>query len=167
MLSLLHLESREVQRQKSGHSTNLSCALSGGRNLPAPHAPWRRAKFLSFFPCVALPRPAESREVPLVFASAHKRKKGHCRCGKQPPAATASTDLYSLRSARSWARRSCPTKTRPARLSRLVGFFGFGIAAGAAASPAPSASPSASETAPESASWPNLHTSTKPRLGSR
>ena len=39
------LGSIAAQRRKSGHSTNLSGALSGSRNLPAPHAPWHGAKF--------------------------------------------------------------------------------------------------------------------------
>ncbi len=39
------LESSAVQRRKSGDLPSLSGALSGGRNLPAPHAPWRGEKF--------------------------------------------------------------------------------------------------------------------------
>ncbi len=48
---LFTLGSRAVQRRKSGDRPNLSGALSGGRNLPAPHAPWRGAKFR--FPVLA------------------------------------------------------------------------------------------------------------------
>ena len=39
------LKSRGAQRRKSGDWPNLSGVLSGGRNLSAPHAPWRGAKF--------------------------------------------------------------------------------------------------------------------------
>ncbi len=50
-----------IQRRKSGHSTNLSYALSEGRNHPAPHGPWRGAKFrvyvlAGFLPHVNRPR---------------------------------------------------------------------------------------------------------------
>ena len=38
--------SRAAQCRKSGNLSNLSGALSGGRNLPAPHAPWRGASFV-------------------------------------------------------------------------------------------------------------------------
>ncbi len=64
-VTLSLLESRAVQRRKSGHCTNLPGALSGGRNLPAPHAPWRGAKFRVSVSADFLPHThAKSEQVP-------------------------------------------------------------------------------------------------------
>ncbi len=66
------LESRAVQRRKSGDSPNLSGALSGGRNLPAPHAPWHGAKFRVSVLAVFLPH-THAKSVRMAEASSRHR----------------------------------------------------------------------------------------------